>query len=115
MDISKIIDELILKEREKMVHFAILYSETNDSSNRDSYMKHKYTFNVLKDFLESNKINFENISKELLNFNLLKQKLAEKSKENVEEKSEDKLIEKSTSQKPKETKTPRTRRKKEEN
>ena len=115
MDISKKIDELILKEKEKMVHFAILYSETNDSSNRDSYMKHKYTFTILKEFLENNKINFDNISKDLLSFKLLNQKLLEKSTENIEEKSIEKPEEKSVNQKSSNTKTPRTRKKKEEN
>ena len=123
MDISKKIDELILKEREEMLNSALLYVETNKPESRDAYMKHKYTFTILKEFLENNKINFDNISKDLLSFKLLKQKLLEKSTENIEEKSiekpEEKPIEKpeekSVNQKSSNTKTPRTRKKKEEN
>jgi hypothetical protein len=123
MDISKKIDELILKEREEMLNSALLYVETNKPESRDTYMKHKYTFTILKEFLENNKINFDNISKDLLSFKLLKQKLLEKSIEkpeeksieNIEEKSIEKPEEKSVNQKSSNTKTPRTRKKKEEN
>lgn len=123
MDISKKIDELILKEREEMLNSALLYVETNKPESRDTYMKHKYTFTILKEFLENNKINFDNISKDLLSFKLLKQKLLEKSTEKPEENSIEKPEEKSTeniekksvNQKSSNTKTSRTRKKKEEN